>query len=95
MAAILVRMTVTPYAAGALTLYRAPYRNPLSRDSGELHVVMQVALADSPGDPVTFRLDSVSICPMTYSNGNSFGTKSTERECPLIRRLLQVTEDRR
>jgi hypothetical protein len=33
---------------------------------------------------------------MTLSNGNSFsngqsmGTKGTERECPLVRRLLQV-----
>jgi len=31
-----------------------------------------------------------------YSNGNSFGTgKTTEREAPLIRRLLQAAEDPR
>jgi hypothetical protein len=36
-----------------------------------------------------------------HSNGNSFGEcqasiqESTERECPLFRRLLQAAEDRR
>lgn len=48
---------------------------------------------------VTNRLDSVTLCPM-LSNGNSFSNgqsmnPGTERECPLIRRILQAVEDRR
>lgn len=30
----------------------------------------------------------------SFSNGQSMGTKTTERECPLIRRILAVTESR-
>lgn len=50
---------------------------------------------------MTNRPDRVSICAMTFSNENSFSngqsmdTKGTEREAPLIRRILQVAEDRR
>ena len=44
--------------------------------------------------PVTIRGDSVTMGHM-HSNGNSFGSKETEQECPLIRRILAVAEDRR
>jgi hypothetical protein len=32
---------------------------------------------------------------MTFANGNSFSRGGNEQECALIRRLLQVAEDRR
>ena len=42
---------------------------------------------------MTIRHDFVKLGRM-LSNGNSFGSKDTERECPLIARILAMAEHR-